>query len=145
MEYDDLIVAGINDKNNQFDKKAVQALLPYLKGTKPVILVMHVPLQPQYEHSALEQQADAVWGLSNAGRCRVLLGETACKPNKTTQKLLDAVFAADSPVAVVFAGHIHFYNRSMVNEQSVQLVTGAGYYGDAVRIFVQAENARAVK
>ncbi len=28
MEYDDLIVAGINDKNNQFDKKAVQALLP---------------------------------------------------------------------------------------------------------------------
>ena len=75
----------------------------------------------------------------------MLLGETACKPNKTTQKLLDAVFAADSPVAVVFAGHIHFYNRSMVNEQSVQLVTGAGYYGDAVRIFVQAENARAVK
>ncbi len=145
MEYDDLIVAGINDKNNQFDKKAVQALLPYLKGTKPVVLVMHVPLQPQYEHSALEQQADAVWGLSNAGRCRVLLGETACKPNKTTQKLLDAVFAADSPVAAVFAGHIHFYNRSMVNEQSTQLVTGAGYYGDAVRIFVQAENARAVK
>ncbi len=145
MEYDDLIVAGINDKNNQFDKKAVQALLPYLKGTKPVILVMHVPLQPQYEHSALEQQADAVWGLSNAGRCRVLLGETACKPNKTTQKLLDAVFAADSPVAAVFAGHIHFYNRSMVNEQSTQLVTGAGYYGDAVRIFVQAENAQAAK
>lgn len=136
QEYDDLVVAGINDKNNQFEKKAVQALLPYVKGTKPVILVMHVPLQPQYEDSALEQQADDVWGLSAKGTCRVLLGETACRPNKTTQKLLDAVFAQDSPVAAVFAGHIHFYNRSMLNETSAQLVTGAGYYGDAVQIHI---------
>lgn len=142
QEYDDLIVAGINDKNNQFEKKAVQALLPYVKGTKPVILVMHVPLQPQYEGSALEQQADDVWGLSAKGTCRVLLGETACRPNKTTQKLLDAVFAEDSPVAAVFAGHIHFYNRSMLNKASAQLVTGAGYYGDAVQIHISAEDTR---
>jgi len=139
QEYDDLIVAGINDKNNQFEKNAVRALLPYVKGTKPVILVMHVPLQPQYADSELEQQADDVWGLSAKGRCRVLLGEAACRPNKTTQKLLDAVFAEDSPVAAVFAGHIHFYNRSMLNEASVQLVTGAGYYGDAIKIHVSAE------
>lgn len=138
-EYEDLIVAGINDKNNQFEKNAVNALLPYLKGKKPVILVMHVPLQPQEEHSALEQQADDIWGLSKNGRCRVLLGETACKPNRTSQKLLDAVFAKDSPVAAVFAGHIHFYNRSMLNASSEQLVTGAGYYGDAVRIRVRAK------
>lgn len=133
-EYEDLIVAGINDKNNQFHKRAVRALLPYLKGTKPVILVMHVPLQPQLENSELEQQSNQVWGLSDKGRCRVLLGETACRPNQATQKLLDAVFAKDSPVAAVFAGHIHFYNHSLLNDKSVQLVTGAGYYGDAVRI-----------
>lgn len=139
-EFDDLLIAGINDKNNQFDKTAVEALLPYLKGTKPVILVTHVPLQPQYENSPLEQQADAVWGLSEKGRCRVLLGKTACKPNKTTQKLLDAVFAKDSAVAAVFAGHIHFYNKSMLHPASVQFVTGAGYYGDAVRIRIRAES-----
>lgn len=137
-EFDDLILAGINDKNNQFDKKAVKALLPYMKGSKPVILILHVPLQPQYKDSELERQADDVWGLSDSGRCRVLLGETACRPNKTTQKLLDAVFAKDSPVAAVFAGHVHFYNRSMLNEVSEQLITGAGYYGDALRIHVQA-------
>ncbi len=136
-EFDDLIIAGINDKNNQFDKEAVKELMPYMKGTKPVILVLHVPLQPQYKDSKLEQQADEVWGLSDRGRCRVLLGETACKPNKITQKLLDAVFSKDSPVAAVFAGHIHFYNRSMLNSASVQFVTGAGYYGDAVRIYIR--------
>lgn len=135
-EFDDLIVAGINDKNNQFDQKAVQALLPYINGTKPVILVTHVPFQPQYKDSALERQADDIWGRSENGRCRVLLGETACRPNQTTQKLLDAVFAKDSAVAAVFAGHIHFCNRSMLNDTSVQLVSGAGYYGDAVRIHV---------
>lgn len=137
-EYEDLIVAGINDKNNQFHKRAVQALLPYLKGTKPVILVMHVPLQPQFENSELERQSNRVWGLSDKGRCRVLLGETACRPNQATQKLLDAVFAEDSPVAAVFAGHIHFYNRSLLNDLSTQLVTGAGYYGDAIRIRIRA-------
>lgn len=137
-EYEDLIVAGLNDKNNQFDKSAVQALLPYLKGTKPVILVMHVPLQPLYEDSDLERQSDQVWGLSANGNCRVLIGKTACRPNKTTGKLLDAVFAKDSPVAAVFAGHIHFYNRSMLNDASAQFVTGAGYYGDGIRIHVTA-------
>lgn len=139
MEFDDLVIAGLNDKNNQFDKDAAKALMPYLKGTKPVILVTHVPLQPEQENSRLEQQADEVWGLSKNGRCRVLLGETACRPNKTTQKVLDAVFAQNSPVAAVFAGHIHFYNRSLLNGGvSEQVVTGAGYYGDAVRIHLQS-------
>lgn len=138
-EYEDLIVAGINDKNNQFEKKAVEALLPYMRGKKPVILILHVPLQPQEENSALEQQSNDIWGLSAKGRCRVLIGETACKPNKTTQKLLDAVFAKDSPVAAVFAGHIHFYNRSMLNGNAAQFVTGAGYYGDAVRIRIRTK------
>jgi len=67
----------------------------------------------------------------------ILLGETACKPNGATKKLLDAIFAADSPVAAVFAGHIHFYNRGMLNDRTEQIVTGAGYYGDAVRIHVR--------
>ncbi len=136
-EYEDLVVAGINDKNNQFSKSAVKALMPYLKGDKPVVLVLHVPLQPLYKDSELEQQADQVWGQSAKGRCRVLIGETACMPNKTTQKLLDAVFAKDSPVAAVFAGHIHFYNRAALNTDTDQLVTGAGYYGDAMRIHIE--------
>lgn len=133
-EYDDLIVAGINDKNNQFSGSAVKALLPYIKGEKPVILVMHVPLQPRYKESELEKRSNEVWGLSDKGRCRVLIGETACRPDKTTQRLLDAVFSKESAVAAVFAGHIHFYNRNMLNEKTDQIVTGAGYYGDAVRV-----------
>lgn len=141
-EYEDLVVAGINDKNNQFSKRAVKALLPYMKGEKPVVLVMHVPLQPQYEDSGLEQRSNEVWGLSDKGRCRVLLGETACRPDKTTQELLDAVFAEDSPVAAVFAGHIHFYNRNMLNDRTDQIVTGAGYYGDAVRIHLTPDDSQ---
>ncbi len=135
-EYEDLIIAGINDNNNQFPKSAVKALLPVMEKDKPVILVLHVPLQPQFENSELEQQANDVWGLSSKGKCRVLLGENACKPNAVTRRLLNAVFSDDSPVAAVFAGHIHFYNRSMLNDTAVQTVSGAGYYGDAVHIRV---------
>lgn len=133
-EYDDFVIAGINDKNNQFPKSAVQALMPYMHGEKPVILVLHVPLQPQFPDSDLEQQANDVWGLSKKGKCRVLLGENACTPNEDTKKLLDAVFAEDSSVAAVFAGHIHFYNQSMLNEKETQVISGAGYYGNAVKI-----------
>lgn len=137
-EYDDLVIAGINDKNNQFSKSAVKALMPYMHGEKPVVLVLHVPLQPQFQDSALEQQANDVWGLSKKGKCRVLIGESACRPNKDTKKLLDAIFAEDSPVAAVFAGHIHFYNQSMLNEKETQVISGAGYYGDAVNIHLSA-------
>ncbi len=142
-EYEDLVIAGINDQNNQLPKEAVKALLPYLYGKKPVVLVLHVPLQPQYADSNLERQANDVWGLSKKGNCRVLIGEDACKPNKHTKKLLDAVFAKDSPVAAVFAGHIHFYNQSMLDEKDAekgaQVVSGAGYYGDAVKIHLTAK------
>ncbi len=138
-EYDDLVIAGIADKNNQFDKEAVEALLPYMKGTKPVILVTHVPLMPRYKDSDLEVLANNVWGLSKSGACRVLLGEKGCRPDKTTKKLLDAVFAENSPAAAVFAGHIHFYNRSMLNNTAAQFITGAGYCGDAVRIHISPD------
>lgn len=136
-EFDDLLVIGVNDKNNQLPKSAVEDLLPLLRGTKPVILALHVPLQPQDENSRLEMQANEIWGLSAKGRCRVLIGETACRPNRTTQKFLDAVFAEDSPVAAVLAGHIHFYNRSMVSDTLLQEVTGAGYKGEAVRLHIK--------
>ena len=134
QEFEDFLVVGLNDKNNQFDKKAVKAVLPVLRGDKPVILVIHVPLQPLNQDSALEQQANDVWGLSQKGRCRVLIGETACVPNKATQKLLDAVFAKDSRVAAVLAGHIHFYNQSLLKEGLTQYVTDAAYHGGAVML-----------
>lgn len=140
VEYEDLVVIGINDKNNQLPKEAVNAALPYMQGDKPVILVLHVPLQPAEPDSALERQANEIWGLSKKGQCRVLLGESACRPNQTTQKLLDAVFAEDSPVAAVFAGHIHFYNKSMLDDSSQQLVTGAAYYGDAVYVHISGQS-----
>jgi len=138
-EYDEFVVIGINDKNNQLPKDAVNAAMPYIKGSKPVFLVLHVPLLPKTDDFSLEKKSNDVWGLSKNGHCRVLLGENACEPNRTTKKLLDAVFAADSPVAAVFAGHIHFYHRDMLSGSAQQLVTGAAYYGDAVYIHVTGE------
>ena len=133
-EFDDFILIGLNDCNNQFSKSAVKAVLPTLKGEKPVILVLHVPLQPLKKVSDLEKQANEVWGKSKKGTCRVLIGENACVPNKNTRRLLNAVFSKDSSVAAVLAGHVHFYNKSLIKENLTQYITGAGYYGEAVML-----------
>ena len=136
-EYDDLVVIGINDQNNQIPKSAAKAVLPFLKGKKPVVFVLHVPLKPQFDNSQLERTSIDIWGASAKGKCRVLMGKGACEPNKTTRRFLKAVFAPDSPVAAVIAGHIHFYNQSQLDGKKQQVVCAAGYYGSAVKINMQ--------
>ena len=44
------------------------------------------------------------------------------------------VLSDDSPVVLVIAGHIHFYHKDTLNNNTVQIVTGPAYKGEAVRI-----------
>lgn len=45
-----------------------------------------------------------------------------------------SITESSSPVKAVLAGHVHFYNRDMINENIVQIVGDAGYKGSAMWI-----------
>ncbi len=138
-EYEDLIIFAVNDDNNQIAAECIDAFEQEAKKGKPMILTLHVPLEPLTD-TALWEESIQFWGASQSGGSKVLLGENSCYPNENTQKFRDLVLAEDSPVQLILAGHIHFYHKDHVKNDIVQIVTGAGYQKDALFITLKPEN-----
>ena len=133
-EYDDFIIFAADDDNSQIDPEILKAYKDVAKKGKPVILIVHVPIEPVTGDDSLTQKCKEVWGASSDGKSRVTMGVNGCYPNDTTKEFLDLVLSDDSPVVLVLAGHIHFYHKDMLNDNIVQIVTGAAFEGDALRV-----------
>ncbi len=138
-EYDDFVIFAVDDKNSQVGKEAVRRMKELAKQDKPVILVTHVPIQPLGDDALLEETKQ-VWNPSEDGHSRVLMGPDACVPNETTQEFLDLVLDEESPVVLVLAGHIHFYHKDQLTEDILQVVTGAGFETELVKVTLQPES-----
>ncbi len=134
LEYDDLIVFMTDDASNKIGAAALEALKEYGAKGKPIVLVNHVPIEPQTEDKSLWAKSIEVWRADGNGRSRVLLGYNSCIPDGTTAEFLSYVLAEDSPVKLVLAGHVHFYHRDSLNEKLEQIITGAGYEGEFTKI-----------
>ena len=135
LEYDDLIIFTANDKNNQISKETLAGFKSILSKEKPVVLVLHVPLEPLIENTTLLEDTINVWGPSDKGNSRVIIGEHGCKPKKPTKEFIKLVTAEDSPVKLILGGHIHFYHKDYVTDNIPQLITGTAFQKNAV--FVQ--------
>ena len=135
LEYDDLIIFTANDKNNQISKETLAGFKSILSKEKPVVLVLHVPLEPLIENTTLLEDTINVWGPSDKGNSRVIIGEHGCKPQNPTKEFIKLVTAEDSPVKLILGGHIHFYHKDYVTDNIPQLITGAAFQKNAV--FVQ--------
>ena len=59
-------------------------------------------------------------------------------PNEESEKFISLTTAADSPVELVLAGHVHFYDRDVIEGEKnvLQVVGAAGYQGNAVLIHI---------
>jgi len=133
-EYDDLIIFTADDDNSQIDGPILEAYKTEAAKGKPIVLVVHVPIEPITGDNTLTEECKQMWGPSQDDKSRVTMGVNGCYPNATTGEFLDLVLAEDSPVVLVLAGHIHFYHKDMLNDKIVQIVTGAAFEGDALRI-----------
>ena len=136
-EYDDLILFAADDENSQISAEALSAYREIAEKGKPVILLLHVPIEPLTDDTSLLDKCIEVWGPSDAGKSRVTMGVNGCYPNETTAQFLDLVLAEDSPVELVLAGHVHFYHRDMLNDHTLQLITGAAFEGESMYITVR--------
>lgn len=137
-EYDEFTVLVVDDDNNQVTEGALDALKRATKLNKPVILCTHVPLEPDPEYSAeLIESSIRMWGAYDDGRSRVLLGDHACIPNDITREFIELVKSPESPVSIVLSGHIHFYDKSNLTDSLVQIVTGAGFEGDLIKLHIK--------
>lgn len=131
LDFGEFTVVGIDDSTNQVDGEALAGYESILGQGRPVIVLAHVPFMTQ---SVLGRAREAwsspvVIGAGNYG---------GIYPDGNSERFVALTTAADSPVELVLAGHVHFYDRDVIDgeKQVLQLVGGAGFQGEAILIHI---------
>ncbi len=132
-EYEDIIIFTADESNNRITPEVLTAFKETVQKDKPVILALHVPIEPVTGSESLIEESREFFGMQD-DVIPVFFGEHGCTPDNTTREFIDMVLSDESPVALVLAGHIHFYHKEMLNERILQIITGAAYTGAALNI-----------
>lgn len=133
MDFGEFIIVSVDNSTNQIAPEALEMYKEILQKGKPVIVMLHVPLLTQSVLTKAKEARDSgvVLGGGNYG---------GIYPNEISSEFIALTTAETSPVVAVLAGHVHFYDRDMINENIVQIVGDAGYKGGAMWISVKARD-----
>lgn len=125
-EYDEFVIIGIDDSNDQITFAEYSTVQKYINKRKPIILMLHVPLDIE----TLQADATAKWGRP------ILLGNPVLSPNNNTKMFVNMIKAPNSTVVAVFAGHVHFDHEDIINEYTgaKQYTLGASLNGDCALV-----------
>ncbi|MBR2373883.1 MAG: metallophosphoesterase, partial [Lentisphaeria bacterium] len=95
-EFDDLIIAGLDYSVRRIQKKYLEQFKKICAKGKPVILLMHVPIYPGPQGSALlwMNKKRHVW-------------DGAMKLYKPMDEYVNIIRTPNGPVKAVFSGHCH--------------------------------------
>ena len=131
LELDEITIVGIDDSTNQVDGNVLPAYETILDRGRPVIVLAHVPFMTQ----SVLGRAVEVWGsptVIGAGNFGGIY------PDENSERFVNLTTARNSPVELVLAGHVHFYDRDfMEGEKNVlQLVGGAGFQGNGMLLHI---------
>lgn len=133
-ETEDLLVITVDNSSGQVSPEAVEAYRELLQTEKPVIVMLHVPLMTQSVLSRAREEWDSpvVLGAGNYG---------GIYPNEDSEAFVNLTTAADSPVELVLAGHVHFYDKDYIEgeKQVLQIVGDAGFHQSAVKLHICGE------
>lgn len=131
LDFGELVVAGINDSTNQVSSEALPEFERLYGEGRPMIVMAHVPFLTQ---SALARSVE-VW---NSVLVLGGAGDGYLQPNEYSAAFLNMLTAAESPVELVLAGHVHFYDKDVIEGEKnvLQLIGGAGYEGNAILLHI---------
>lgn len=125
MDFDEFMIVGVSRSTSPISDAAVEELSRLFGLGKPIVLVNHVPYDSLVDTS-LNQASKEVWqGMALLWGYQDTLYETT----GNVQKMLDLLYAEDSPVAAVFGGHLHFTNDVMLTQRIRQHVFDAAFRG----------------
>jgi len=141
LDFGEFTVVGIDDSSDQVDSAVLPEYEKILEENRrlalqraeirPVIVVAHVPFITQSVLTKAREAWDhpVVIGAGNYG---------GIYPNEDSEQFMALTTAEDSPVELVLAGHVHFYDRDVIEGEKdvLQLVGGAGFRGEAILIHI---------
>lgn len=134
LEFDEFMIVGIDNSTNQVDAKVLPVYEELLQRKKPLIVLGHIPFMTQ----SVLGRAREIWGSP------VVIGAGnygGIYPDENSQKFVAMTTAESSPVTLMLAGHVHFYDRDVVEGEKnvMQVVGGAGFEGNAVLLHISGE------
>lgn len=120
----EFLIVAVDNSNTQVSGEVLTLYQNALSLSKPTILLVHVPFLTQ----SVLIKAQKTWSTP------VVIGGGnygGIYPNDDTQKFIDLTTATDSPVVIVLAGHVHYFDRDYIDGDTkiLQLVGDAGYKG----------------
>ena len=126
-EYDEFCVVGVNFSTSQLSETAVDSFEKIYALGKPIILMIHVPLNSVVDDS-LSVESKKVWADRN------LTWGVGCHyyPDNNTSRFLELIYQEDSLVKGILSGHLHFEWDGKVTDTVYQHVFNPaceGYYG----------------
>ena len=134
MEFDEFIIVALDNSTTQFNPNCLDPFKELLAGKKPLIILIHVPVMTQ----SVLGRAREIRGADK----RIVLGAGnfgGIYPNEISQEIMNLLVTEGSPVELVLAGHVHFYDKDYVEgtEPVLQIVGDAGYKGSAIHLTVK--------
>lgn len=132
LENDEFIIVAVDNSSNQINDEALQEYKEILNMKKPVILMLHVPLLTQSVLTKAKETwpSGVVLGGGNYG---------GIYPDEVSTEFIELTTQDNSPVVAVLAGHVHFYDKDMINDHIVQIVGGAAYEGKGILLTLTGE------
>lgn len=124
-ELEEIVVAGINFSHSQIGPDVVERFKAACDIGKPVIVVMHVPID-QKDSSDLKAFSEE----TRNGELLYWGQNTSYKPNQNTSALLDLIYEDDSPVVAVLAAHLHGKWEGPISKNAFEHVFAPLYEGN---------------
>lgn len=116
-DFGDFMLIAVDNSDHNIRKEQLDRLKEQFAKNIPVILVMHIPLSTE----AIMPDMTAKWGKNPT---YFMLG-TDAEP-ETTREFCRLVSAGDSPVAAIFAGHVHFMHAGEFSAGRMQYTSAPG-------------------
>lgn len=125
LDLGEVLLVGISKSTSPLSDAALTELTRLFALGKPIVLANHVPYDSLIDSSLREASQEAwqgmalLWGYEN----------TLYQTTENVKKMLDLLYAPDSPVAAVFSGHLHLKNDVLLTETIPQHVFDTAFCG----------------
>ena len=128
VELDEIIYAGFDNSNNQFDQSQCDFLIELAQKQKPIIIFCHNPFYCDTLHQPLVNR----WGETVANN--IVVNGKGSPPSAETESFYRAMLNPSNNVVAVVAGHVHIQHDDLI-EGKLPQYCGAGAYLGSARLF----------
>jgi len=123
-DFGDFLLVGIDNSDHNIEDSQLAKFEEVLKGTKPIILLVHIPIFCDDIIETVEKR----WGKNQAGY--FLFGNENDMKNNNVRKFLQMILADNVNIAAILAGHIHTSYEGTLDNGVPMFVSDAAYTGN---------------